>query len=121
MNFIKLLTLKIPLFLSPDLLKIVLALPIAMVGSNVYIIQKVSPITSNHITVFGSSRPEVVCKKLVLRNLVKLTEKHLCQILFRNKVILRKRLWHRCFPVNFAKFLTTPLIIEHLWWLLLSF
>ena len=31
---------------------------------------------------------------------------------------LRKRLWHRCFPVNFAKFLRTPLIIEQLWWLL---
>ena len=121
MNFIKLLTLKIPIFLSPDLLKIVLTLPIAMVGSNVYITQKVFSITSNHITVFGSSRPEVFCEKLVLRNLVKFTGKHLCQILFRNKVILRKKLWHRCFPVNFAKFLTTPLIIEHLWWLLLSF
>ena len=30
------------------------------------------------------------------------------------------RLWHRCFPVNFAKFLKTPFIIEHLWWLLLN-
>ena len=26
---------------------------------------------------------------------------------------------HRCFPVNFAKFLRTPFFIEHLWWLLL--
>ena len=24
-----------------------------------------------------------------------------------------------CFPVNFAKFLRTPLFIERLWWLLL--
>ena len=30
------------------------------------------------------------------------------------------RLWHRCFPVNFVKFLRTPFLIEHLWWLLLS-
>ena len=30
------------------------------------------------------------------------------------------RLWHRYFPVNFAKFLKTPFIIEHLWWLLLN-
>ena len=33
--------------------------------------------------------------------------------------LLKKRLWHRCFPVNFAKFLTTPFFTEHLWWLLL--
>ena len=25
------------------------------------------------------------------------------------------RLWHRCFPVNFVKFLRTPFLIEHLW------
>ena len=36
--------------------------------------------------------------------------------LFFNKVaglwpatLIKKRLWHRCFPVNFAKFLRTPL------------
>ena len=33
--------------------------------------------------------------------------------------LLKKRLWHRCFPVNFAKFLRTPFFIEHLEWLLL--
>ena len=33
-----------------------------------------------------SSRPEVFCKKGVLRNLTKFTEKHLCQNLFFNKV-----------------------------------
>ena len=31
----------------------------------------------------------------------------------------KKRLWHRCFPVNFAKFPGTPFFTEHLWWLLL--
>ena len=34
--------------------------------------------------------------------------------------LLKKRLWHRCFPVNFVKFLRTPFFIEHLWWLLLQ-
>ena len=34
--------------------------------------------------------------------------------------LLKKRLWHRCFPVNFEKFLRTPLLTEHLWWLLLK-
>ena len=35
--------------------------------------------------------------------------------------LLKKRLWHRCFPVNFAKFPRTPFLKEHLWWLLLWF
>ena len=34
--------------------------------------------------------------------------------------LLKKKLWHRYFPVNFAKFLKTPFFIEHLWWLLLN-
>ena len=34
--------------------------------------------------------------------------------------LLKKRLWHRCFPVNFAKFLRPPFFTEHLWWLLLE-
>ena len=33
----------------------------------------------------------------------------------------KKRLWHRCFPVNFVKFLRTPFFAEHLQWLLLLF
>ena len=66
------------------------------------------------------------CKKDVLRNFAKFTGKHLCQSLFFNKVaglrpatVLKKRIWHRCLPVNFAKFLRTPFSIEHLRWLLL--
>ena len=54
------------------------------------------------------------CKKGVVRNFTKFTGKHLCQSLFFNKVaglspatLLKKRLWHRCFPLNFAKFLRT--------------
>ena len=34
---------------------------------------------------------------------------------------LKKRLWHRCFLVNFAKFLRTSFLTEHLRWLLLTF
>ena len=33
--------------------------------------------------------------------------------------LLKKSLWHRCFPVNFPKFLRTPFLTEHLRWLLL--
>ena len=65
------------------------------------------------------------CKKGVPRNFAKFTGKHLCQSPFFNKVaglrpatLLKKRLWHRCFPVNFAKFLRTPFFTKHLRWLL---
>ena len=69
-----------------------------------------------------SSRPEVFYRNGVLRNFAKFTEKHLCQSFFFNKVatLLKKRIWHRCFPVNFAKFLRTPFFTEILWWLLLN-
>ena len=46
----------------------------------------------------------------------------MCQSLFLNNVwglrpaiLLKKRLWHRCFPINFMKFLKTPFFAEHLW------
>ena len=38
---------------------------------------------------------------------------------FRPATLLKKRLWHRRFPVDFAKFLRTPFPKEHLWCLLL--
>ena len=69
---------------------------------------------------------EGFCKKGVLGNFAKFTGKHLCQSIFFNKaaglrpaILLKKRPWHRCSPVNFAKFLRTPFLIEHLWWLFL--
>ena len=31
----------------------------------------------------------------------------------RPATLLKQRLWHMCFPVNFAKFLRTPFFIEH--------
>ena len=78
------------------------------------------------VNIYRSSRPEVFCKKGFLENFAKFTGKHRCQSLFSNKVaslrpatLLKKRLWHRCFPVNFAKFLRTPFFTEHLRWLLL--
>ena len=67
-------------------------------------------------------------KKGALGNFAKFTGKHLRQSLFFNKVgglspeackFIKKRLWHRCFPVNFAKFLRAPFLTEHVLWLLL--
>ena len=59
----------------------------------------------------------VLYKKGILKKFAKLTGKHLCQSLFFKKVkgvrpgtLLKNRLWHRCFPVNFAKFLRAPVL-----------
>ena len=38
----------------------------------------------------------------------------------RCSTLLKKRPWHRCFAVNFAKFLRTPFFIELLRWLFLK-
>ena len=38
----------------------------------------------------------------------------------RPPTLLKKRLWHRCFPVNFVKLLRTPFYGEYLWLLLLK-
>ena len=77
---------------------------------------------------YRSSLQKVSCKKAVLKNFAKFTGKHQCQWLFFNKVdifnkpatLLKKRLWHRCFPVSFAKFLRTHFFKEQLLWLLLD-
>ena len=77
---------------------------------------------------YRSSRPQVFCKKGVLKNFAKFKGKHVCQSLFFNKVaglrpkacnFITKRLWRRCLPRNFVKFLWTPFLIKHLRWLLL--
>ena len=75
---------------------------------------------------YKSSYREVFCKKVVLRNFAKLTGKHLCQRLFFNKTaglrpatLFKKRLWQRCFLVNFANSLRTPFFTEHFRWLVL--
>ena len=54
-----------------------------------------------------SNRPEVFCKKGILGNFAKFTGKHLCKSRLRPATLLKKRFWHRCFPVKFVKFLRT--------------
>ena len=57
---------------------------------------------------FKSSPPKVLCEKVVLRNFAKFRRKHLCHILFFNKVaglrstnLLKMRQRHRCITVDF--------------------
>ena len=56
------------------------------------------------------------CRHIYRRsyNFAKFTGEYLCQNFLSNKVaglesatLLKETLWHRCFPVNFAKFLRT--------------
>ena len=75
---------------------------------------------------FRGSRPDMSSKKGVLTSFTKFTGKHLCQSLFFNKnavlspaTLLKKKLWHRCFPANSVKFIKTPFYKEHLLWLFL--
>ena len=62
-----------------------------------------------NILSFRSSHQTCSMINDVLRNFAKFGGKRLCQSLFFNKVaglrfatLIKKRLWHRCFPVNFA-------------------
>ena len=73
-----------------------------------------------------SSHRRCSVRKCVLRNFSTFSRKHLCQGPFFIKLDLslqlhlRKRLWHRCFLVNFAKSLGTLLLQTTSGWLLLQ-
>ena len=73
-------------------------------------------------------RSRKTLENVLLKISKKFPGKHLYQALFFKKVeylrpattVLQKKLWHLRFPVNFAKFLRTPFLTEHLRWLLLT-
>ena len=56
-----------------------------------------------------SSHQTCSIRKGILGNFAKFTRNHLWQSLFLEKVV-GFRLWYRCFPMNFAKFLKTPFL-----------
>ena len=65
---------------------------------------KSNKVKSNEMLFYRSSCPELFCKKGILRNFAKFTEKHGGQSLFFNKIaalrpatLLKKRLCHSCF------------------------
>ena len=82
------------------------------------------------LNIFRSSRSQMIFKILQYS----FTGKHLCWSLFLIKLeslldkvsglqvcnFFKRRLQRRCFPVNIAKFLIIPFLIEHLQWLLLN-
>ena len=76
--------------------------------------------------------PEAAAKrcavKKVFLEISQNSQENTCaRVSFFNKVaglrpatLLKKRLWNRCFPANFTKFLRKPFFIERLRWLLLQ-
>ena len=64
---------------------------------------------------FRRSHPDVFCKKVVLDISQNSQENTSC----RPATLLKRRLWDKCFPVNFEKFLKAPFYKEHLQWLFL--
>ena len=75
---------------------------------------------------FRSSRPEVSYKKRYSKKFRKIYRKtpnarvsFLIKLQAWHAILLKKRLWHRCFPVNFAKFLRITFLKDHPRWLLL--
>ena len=96
-----------------------------MCTSNQWTLCLADTIFCTNWSIYRSSHSEVFCKKGVLWSFTKFTGKHLCQSFFFNKitglrpaVLLKKKRWHRCCPVNFVKLLRTPFFTKHLRWLL---
>ena len=72
---------------------------------------------SNLWFLYRGSHQRCSVKKGVFRNFARFIGKHLSQSFFFNKVaalrpatLLIKRLWDRCFTMNFAKFARTPFL-----------
>ena len=65
--------------------------------------------------IYKGSRPDVFCKKYVLKNCTNFTGKHKTLIQLPSCFLLRtklskKRLWHRGFMVSFVKFPRRPFL-----------
>ena len=82
---------------------------------------------SEIVRIMDTNPTEVFCNKGVLKNFTKLPGKQLCRSVFFNKVaglrpatLLKKKPWHRCFPVNSVKLLRTTFSQNTSWRLLLQ-
>ena len=83
-------------------------------SQNVYFFYLGGPILLLNIQVYSLEGVARRCsvKKTFFANFTKFTGKHLCQSLFFCQGL---QLWHKCFPVNFVKFLRTLFLTKHLW------
>ena len=75
---------------------------------------------SNHTASSFPKLQKQPFRGVVLRNFAKFTRNTCARVSFLIKLqalasnFIKKRLWHRCFPANFAKFLRIPFFTEHL-------
>ena len=70
------------------------------------------------LPIYRSSHLQMLFIIDLLKSFTIFLGKYLCWNLFLTKFV-KRRLQHRCFLVNFVKFLRTSFFIEHLQWLLL--
>ena len=90
--------------------------------------KSLSTLSRDRPLLFRSSHQRCSVKVGLLRNFTKFTGKQLSQALFFDKVaslkpatLLKKRLWHMYFLVNFLKFIRTPFLLNTSGRLLLTF
>ena len=62
-----------------------------------------------HLSTIQKQPPDVFYEKRCSQKFCKILLQH-DSIRLRSATLLKKKLWHRCFPVNFAKFLRTPVL-----------
>ena len=67
---------------------------------------------------FNNAKVHISSETFLLPNIEAVAQT--CPVKKGRATLLKKRLLHRCFPVNFAEFLRTPFFTEYLWWLLLQ-
>ena len=70
------------------------------------------------LAIVRNSRPEVFCKKGVLRNFTKFKGKHLCQSLFLSYSFIKKAILAQVFSSEFCEISKNTFYKEHLLWLL---
>ena len=71
----------------------------------------------NHVLDFSEATTRGVLFRMVFLEISQNSQENTCarvsfliKLQTRPATLLKKRLWHRCFPVNFVKFLRTPFL-----------
>ena len=86
-----------------------------------YIIKQFYPRSYHSLPTMITPSEAVVWRCSIKKVLLEISQNSQGNTCARVSLILKERLCHKCFPVNFGKFLRIPFpfLIEHPWWLLL--
>ena len=81
---------------------------------HLYNFKNVKNATGGNVTLTEAATRGVLCEKVFLE-IWQISQENTCArvsflIKKRPATLLKRRLWHRCFPVNFVKFLRTPFL-----------